>query len=60
MVLTTPPATDSVWRDNVLNISYTVLGHDGEEVLVHCANGTRRWTDALHVSLFSTELKEIH
>jgi hypothetical protein len=59
LVLTIPPATDSLWRDNVLNISYTVLGHDGEEVLVHCANGARSWTDALHISLFGSELTAV-
>lgn len=55
----TPPATDSLWRDEVLNISYTVLGIDGDEALVHCANGPRTWNDAIHLSLFGTELVSI-
>jgi hypothetical protein len=53
------PAIDSLWRDNVLNIAYQVLGIDGQDVLVHCSNGPRVWNDAMPLSCFGTELVEI-
>jgi hypothetical protein len=56
MLTYTKPAERSTWSDNVLNIGYTVLGVEGEDVLVHCQHGPREWTDVLHISLFGTEL----
>jgi hypothetical protein len=53
------PATDSLWRDEVLHITYQVLGIDGQEALVRCSSGVRNWNDAIDLSLFGTELVEI-
>lgn len=41
-------------------IVFTVLGIDGNEVLVHCQYGERSWNDVLDMSLFGTEIKELH
>lgn len=59
MITFTRPAIDSLWRDDVLNIAYQVLGIDGQEALVRCSNGMRLWNDAMHLSLFGTELRQI-
>jgi hypothetical protein len=37
-----------------------VLGIDGDEALVLCQNGIRRWNDVLHLSLFGTELTKVN
>ena len=53
------PAEHSQWRDDVLNITFTVIGQDRDEVLVNCKHGGRQWTDSLHASLFGTELRSL-
>jgi hypothetical protein len=60
LVLTDKPSDQTMWRDDVLNITYTVLGIDGDEALVLCQNGIRRWNDVLHLSLFGTELTKVN
>ena len=59
MITFEKPATESQWRDEVLNITYTVIATDNREALVICANGVRRWNDAIDLSLFGTELVAI-
>lgn len=41
-------------------IIFTVIGIEGEDVLVHCQYGDREWNDILDVSLFNSEIKELH
>ena len=60
MTTLTIPATKSLWRDEVLNITYLVIGVSGAEALVVCRHGNRRWNDAIHLSLFNSELTEVN
>jgi hypothetical protein len=61
MITTVKPARNSLWRDEVLNITYRVIGVDmlSYEALVICRHANRSWNDTLHLSLFGTEVKEI-
>ena len=62
MIITRTPALGSLWRDEIDNITVKVIGVDTltSEALVSCRHGHRVWTDAMHLSLFGTELKEIN
>jgi hypothetical protein len=48
----------SHWYDPVLRIRYIVQhGARGQDIPVRCYHGKRIWDDAIHHSLFGTELQ---